>query len=299
MKFLLALLFLGIATSANAGECDFIRFNKCESCDNPLAFSVGSDEACSYLCPNREVNHDGSGSFVLARNCALKKCPKDFPYRGEYGSCFATQLKASQNDYEMMEANVNEDGKVETSFVTAPYATDNQCPEDKPLLYSDKCFPCDEPDDLSVSETECAKCPNRVYKFYPKWDVEYCELLPPKDKPLQRWDGANFSCDEPKAISTKTHCNIEGDCEDVCPNRTILYSIGGNVPSVPNCPPEKPLMDSEGICYSCDVPISVGLEWNERLCQRFCPTQRHLLGNKCVLNNQIDVNKQTRPEASA
>lgn len=281
MKFLLTLLSFGIVTLANAGECDFIQFNKCQSCDNPLAFSVGSDEACSYLCPNREVNYNGSGTAVLARNCALKKCPKDFPYRGEYGSC----LKDGQNTFAKIEENESEEIIDTSSFVTAPDAIDNQCPEDKPLLQSNKCFSCDDIDDFSISETECAKCPNRVYKFYPKWDLGQCELSPQKDKPLQRWDGVSFSCEEPTTIRTKTHCNIENDCEDICPNRTILYYIGGNIPSIPNCPPDKPLMDNEGICYSCDVPIPVGLEWNERLCQRFCPTQRHLLGDKCVLNN--------------
>lgn len=256
MKFLLTLLSFGFATLANAGECDFIQFNECQSCDDPLAFSVGSDEACSYLCPNREVNHDSGGFHVLARNCALKKCPEDFPYRGEQGSCFANHPDASEE----IEENISEEILNASPFATAPYAIDNQCPEDKPLLYSNKCFSCDDIDDFSISETECAKCPNRVYKFYPQWNVRQCERSPQKDKPLQRWDGVSFSCDEPNSIRTKTHCNIEEDCEDICPNRTILYDIGGNVPSIPNCPPDKPLMDSEGICYSCDVPIPVGLK---------------------------------------
>ncbi len=78
MKFLLILVSFFIVTSANAGECDFIKFNKCQSCDNPLAFNVGSDAACSYLCPNREINYAGSGSAVLARNCALKNVLKIF-----------------------------------------------------------------------------------------------------------------------------------------------------------------------------------------------------------------------------
>lgn len=280
LKLIVFLLTLTVGRTANAEECNFIQFNKCQSCDNPLAFSVGSNEACSYLCPNREINHDGSGSSVLARNCALKKCPEDFPYRGEQGSCFANQSDVSESIKENTEEIINE-----SSFSTAPDAIDNQCPEDKPLLYSNKCFSCDDIEDFSISENECAKCPNRVYKFYPKWDVRQCELPLQKDKPLQRWDGVNFSCDEPSVIRIKTHCNIEEDCEDICPNRTILYFIGGNVPSVPNCPPDKPLMDSEGICYSCDAPIPVGLEWNERLCQRFCPTQRHLSESECVLNN--------------
>ena len=281
MKFLLILLSFGIATTANAGECDFIKFNKCQSCNSPAAFTVGSDEACSYLCPNREINYEGSGSSVLQRNCALKKCPEDFPHRGKYGSC----LKTDQDDSDTAEDNENNEKIEEYSFESAPYAIDNQCPEDKPLLYSGKCFSCNDFSDFSISEAECAKCPNRIYKLYPNWGVESCEPPLQKDKPLQRWDGVSFSCDEPRVIRIKTHCNIEEDCEDICPNRTILYYVGGNIPSVPNCPPDKPLMDDEGICYSCDVAIPVGLTFNERLCQRFCPTQRHLSESKCVLNN--------------
>ena len=102
---------------------------------NIYAFSVGSDEACSYLCPNREVNHYGSGSLVVARNCALKKCPDNAPFQSEYGSCFATEEEARKD-----------------------------------------------------------------------------------------------------------------------------------------------------ICYACDAPVPVGLEWNTRLCQRFCPDNRHLEWHNCVLN---------------
>ncbi len=161
----------------------------------------------------------------------LKKCPENFPYRAENGSCFASKQEAEENSFETMDLNFNYDNYLKGAYSTAPYAVDGQCPEDKPLLYSKRCYPCDAPEDLSVSETECAKCPNRVYKYYPDWEIEYCELSLLKDKPLRRWDGANFRCDE---------------------------------------------------------PVPVGLEWNRRLCRRFCPTQRKLLGSECVLIDQND-----------
>lgn len=214
------LLLCGVlsVSSAYAGDCDFIKFNRCESCDDRFAFSVGSAEACTFLCPNREVNYEGSGSAVTQINCALKECPKEFPYKSPYGSCFATQREADSG-YELntVMGNFNED-------------------------------------DILDGISDDVSCP--------------------ADKPLKRWDGACFSCNEEKAVRIETDCNIEQDCEDMCPNRTILYWIGGNVPSVPNCPPDKPLMDDEGICYACDVPIVVGLTWNERLCERFCPNER-------------------------
>lgn len=282
MRFFLILLSLGFISGANAGECDFIQFNACQSCDNPLAFSVGSDEACSYLCPNREVNYENSGTQVIIRNCALKKCPDNFPFQAVNGSCFATKSDAEYYEEELIEENTNNDNIYVSS---STFVKNGKCPENKPIMTKETCHSCEELDDWDVSEEKCAKCPNRVFKFYSKWDVAQCEPKSHKDKPLRRWDGTFFSCDESKTIRIETHCNFDKDCEDVCPNRTVLYRIGGNIPSVPNCPPDKPLMDREGICYSCDVPISVGLEWNERLCQRFCPTKRHLWGMECVLND--------------
>ena len=110
-----------------------------------------------------------------------------------------------------------------------------------------------------------------------------CELECPADKPLKNWDDECYSCDEKLIVRLDTHCNIEEDCEDICPNRTILYFIVGNIPSIPNCPPDKPLMDREGICYPCDAPIAIGLELNERLCTQACPKQRAMINGYCQL----------------
>ncbi len=284
MKYFFMLFLLCVSFSVEAGECDFIQFNKCQSCDNPLAFNVGSDEACAFLCPNRKVNYENSGSMVITRNCALKKCPENYPYSSANGSCFATKQEAEDGYVTLAEENTNNDNILSGTYTTAPLAENGKCPDDLPLLYASKCFSCDESDDLSIPEEDCAKCPNRVYKYYPKWDVARCERKAPAGKPLRRWDGAFFSCDEEKAVRVDTHCNIDEDCEDLCPNRTILYSVGGNVPSVPNCPPDKPLMDDEGICFACDMPVEVGLTFNPRLCERFCPHSRRIWGRECVLN---------------
>lgn len=37
-------------------------------------------------------------------------------------------------------------------------------------------------------------------------------------------------------------------------------------------------------CLSCDTPVAVGVRWNTSLCQRFCPNERHLFLENCVLN---------------
>lgn len=268
---------------ANASECAFIKFNKCQSCEDKNAFLVGSDEACTFLCPNRVINYTGSDSQDVVRNCALKQCPPEFPFAAANGSCFDSEEEAQRQPYLTTE-DTNNDDILSGTYASVPPSTDGKCPENMPLMYSNKCFSCSEIDDLSTSKEDCDKCPNRVYKEYLNWNVKHCELKAPIDKPLKRWDGKFFSCDEEKVVRVATHCNIENDCEELCPNRTILYATGGNVPSVPNCPKDKPLMDSEGICFACNAPIAVGVEHNTRLCEKSCPNERHLEGDYCVLN---------------
>lgn len=284
MKIVLTILLilLPFFSLSAAEKCDFIKFNECLSCDSRFAFSVSSEEICTFFCPNREVNYKGSGSAVINYNCVLKECPPEFPYRTDYGSCYKTKQEAEDNFYYDYGESKKEE-YLEGEYLAAPLAVDGKCPPERPLLYSKRCFSCQAVDDLSISEEECQKCPNRVYRVYPNWGVAHCEIPCPTDKPLQRWDGACFSCDEPGVIRLKTHCNLEDDCE-FCPNRTILYDIGGSVPSVPNCPPDKPLMDDEGFCFPCDTPVKVGVRWNTSLCQRFCPNERHLVLENCVLN---------------
>lgn len=305
-------LFLMLSIPCFAGECDFTQLNTCRSCDDPKAFLVGSVDACSFLCPGRVVNFEGSGSGAAQMNCALSKCPPDSPFQSRYGSCYKTQEEA-ENDlgYGEEESVFDQsplpetptmdpiDGKclpnwhlidrrvclpsLKGSSMVRPQ--NGECPEGyemgSGLVF---CKPCIDANDWDVTKDECNQCSNRVYKEYKEWGVTQCERVCPKETPFKRWDGKCFPCDYPKAIRVETHCNIEGDCDDICPNRTIIKSIGGNVPSVLNCPADKPMMDDEGICYSCDTPVDIGVQWNPDFCQRFCPNERHLLGDFCVLN---------------
>ncbi len=214
-----------------AQDCDFIQYNQCYSCDDPLAFEVGSSESCTYLCPNRTVNIEGSGSAWTAYNCALKECPKDRPFAAQNGSCFASPEEAENNSF--------------------AYNTDNTYVPD---------FPDNNFDHVMANNGKC-----------------------PDDKPLKNWDDGCYSCNEKLIVRLDTDCNFEKNCEDICPNRTVLYAMGGNIPSIPNCPPDKPLMDREGICYPCDAPIAIGLRLNERLCEQACPNQRVMAGVYCHL----------------
>lgn len=75
MKIVLTILLilLPFFSLSAAEKCDFIKFNECLSCDSRFAFSVSSEEICTFFCPNREVNYKGSGSVVINYNCVLNK----------------------------------------------------------------------------------------------------------------------------------------------------------------------------------------------------------------------------------
>ena len=227
-KFILLYSFL-LSSSCLAGECDFIQFNSCRSCEDSRAFNVATVDSCSFLCPGRVVNFAGSGSSVVQINCAVEICPTHQPFQSYYGNCYKTQEEADNDFGDNMKDNED----------LAEDSSDN-----------------------SDEENECG------------------------ENHFKRWDGKCFSCDYPKAVRIQSQCNYEKTCDDVCPNRTIIKWIGGNPPSVLNCPTDKPMMDDEGICYSCDTPIPIGVQWNPDFCHRFCPNERHLDGNFCVLNTK-------------
>ena len=226
----ITVLFFMLSTSCFAGECDFMQFNSCRSCDDVRAFSVGSIDACSFLCPGRVVNFAGSGSSVVQINCAVEMCPSSLPFQSIYGNCFKTQEEADEDYGDTMKDNEDDTEDIADNF---------------------------------NEEKDCAE-----------------------DNYFKRWDGKCFSCDYPKVIRVESECNLGNNCEDICPNRTIVKWAIGNAPSILNCPTDKPMMDDEGICYSCDTPIPIGVKWNPEFCHRFCPDKRHLEGDFCVLNTK-------------
>lgn len=140
------------------------------------------------------------------------------------------------------------------------------------------CFSSEEEsfsdDGVSVTENVCKDNIKDIFE-----EKKTCS----KEKPLARWDGTCFSCSEERTIYLDASCNFDKNCETVCPERTILYSSGGNPPSIPNCPKDKPLMDENGICHSCDTNIEIPFEFNDYLCQKACLGIRHMENGNCVL----------------
>ncbi|MBQ8482633.1 MAG: hypothetical protein IJ532_08925 [Alphaproteobacteria bacterium] len=289
MKKFVLILGLVLSLSANASaennsfkDCDFIIYNKCISCDTPYAFEVGYNSNCTMVCPNRDVLYEGVG-YYSRKFCFLKQCPDDKPYRDSDGSCYEDEnhIPRWDNEYKGF-YDMYADATADEIWTFS--ANNGKCPQEAPLLEQNKCFSCFEIQNLSISEKECDKCPNRKYIYSKQWKHGECTLPCPSNKPLKRWDGKCFSCDEKKAVALETWCNFDIDC-DVCPNRTILYSVGGNIPSILNCPPNKPLMDSHGVCYSCDTPQYIDVKWNGDLCTKIC-SNRYLdtTNDSCILN---------------
>jgi len=287
--FIIALLFLSAPVAAENiiedkfENCDFIIYNQCIHCDNPFAFEVGFEENCTNVCPNRTTNIHGSGSLRKQINCALKKCPQELPYRDKDGSCYKDEKHVPRwdNEYTGFYSMFATDNK---HYPQGFPAENEQCPDNTPLYKGGKCYSCYEIDTLNISKEECNKCPNREYIYSKEWEHGGCSLSCPADTPLKRYDGKCFSCEEKKVVATETWCNFDVNCE-VCSNRTIIHDLGGNVPSIPNCPPDKPLMDSHGVCYSCDTEEYVDVTYNENFCHRFCPDKRHIIHpHICIWN---------------
>jgi len=257
-------------------KCDTYIMGKCFSCYSPMTFEISSDEICQEICPERIVIHAWKRSF-----CALKRCPLLYPYRDqETGDCRSTQQLPI--DIEINKVNVAE--RKHKKWYSIP-AKNNKCPSDKPLLSKDFCYPCNYKYPLSVDKGLLTHCPNRINISYP-WKKANNEaltyLICPKDKPLYHWSGVCYSCDYPDVVPVLTQCLENKKICDVCPNRTILPLSGGNRPSILNCPKSKPLMDINGICFSCDTFLKINVKEMEDSCQAYCPTQRVLQGNLCI-----------------
>lgn len=289
MKKLIMFLGLILCLSTNARadnnnfkDCDFVIYNKCISCNTPHAFEVGYEANCTSVCPNRDVLTDGVG-YYSRKFCFLKQCPEDRPFRDHDGSCYEDENHVPrwnnkyQGFYDMFaDATANE---IKHTFVD-----NGKCPQEMPLLEQNECFSCSETKNLSITEKECEQCPNRKFVYSEQLQHGECILPCPSDKPLKSWDGTCFSCDEKKVVTLETWCNFDVDC-DVCPNRTILHSIGGNIPSILNCPPDKPLMDSHGVCHSCSTPQFIDVRWNSNLCSTVCPNRYlNTTNDSCILN---------------
>lgn len=276
-KFLIYVFCFSLWTFVTYAEpnqdCELIIQGHCKSCNSLESFEVSSIETCKALCPNRKNFYPWRMIY-----CALEECPKDYPVRDEeYGHCSTEKIN---------ERNILEEEFKEIDIATEQYgvkASGNECPPDKPLFDNHWCLPCDYPFDVSSTKENAKHCPNRISIPYPWSNNDYTETyLPcPEDKPLRSWYGKCYSCDYPDVIHVITQCLEDDKICDVCPNRIILPRNGGNRSSILKCPSDRPLMDSSGICFSCDVNIPIETA-RKNDCEKFCSSQRKQIEGACV-----------------
>jgi len=277
-------------------------------CDSPLAYQVGTDEECIKQCPNRETNDSGSGTGMnYTINCALKKCPMDKPLRIDDGSCFScyeSKLPVSSVVKNCLVCPNRVEVHLQNPLTTV--CSLKECPHDAPLrAWLQGCYACSDTDYYAQFETKnCDVCPNRI-KVKNKMGEARCEIQIdqsdsnvvvakddkcPTNIPLKRWDGCCFSCDTNDTIALDSKCNDKwGTCEYVCPNREIVYQVGGNPSSFLKCPDATPLRDSNGKCQACDAGWDINMKFQDTTkCESICPNRIQPKDSVlCALKNSI------------
>ena len=171
---------------------------------------------------------------------------------------------------------------VRAPHVPAIMAANGKCPADKPFEeWGGKCFPCDTEEDLSFSR-KCREKPETCEKICPgreiiKYDnfLLTSRLKCPVSKPLRQWDGKCFSCDTKGSISIDSECNMNpGTCEHFCPNREIVYQVGGNPGSMLKCSDDRPLRDEHEECHACDYELDISMKYQPpKKCGQVCPNR--------------------------
>ncbi len=272
------ILFPALVSAQDSKNCELIIAGQCTDCNRPEAFEINDEKICKALCPNRKATQIHRYLF-----CVLEECPKEYPIWDDYsGDCIS---ETDSSGTSVFDEEFNEIKEAEKQYRIK--TIDGKCPKDMPLLsYSkDYCYSCNYPFDIGIAKENSNICPNRVSIPYP-WvhdDSTESYIICPKDKPLYSWQGKCMSCDHPTTIPVLSQCLEDDTICDVCPNRRILDQQGGNRPSVIMCPPDRPLMDVNGICFSCDIDIPISLV-KKSDCEEFCPAKRMQKFSICVLN---------------
>lgn len=242
------------AVALDADTSVFYYSQTSYTCEEAASFGLGTPDLCSKLCPNREVVMLEAGSSGFAYYCALRVCPADKPLRDKYGSCYACNENAPIFEIENCTVCPNR------------YEQQGEC-----LLKAD------------IGTTD-SKANIRSEGQAAEENVFVDEGMPcPFDRPLRRYDNACLKCDVEEEVSLDSICNFENNCEAACPNRAIIRGIGGSPSSVLKCPLERPLIDSVGMCLSCDEESDIDVEYNEQNCERYCAGKRYLFLSKCIM----------------
>ncbi|MBQ8251565.1 MAG: hypothetical protein IJY92_06630 [Alphaproteobacteria bacterium] len=126
-----------------------------------------------------------------------------------------------------------------------------ECPKEKPVIWIDEtCITCEKTKtNLEKMGNIHSKNPNDFFKF------------------MNMLESAQKNCPEAQNDDEKSDKKEE------------TKSINGE------CPPEKPLIDTRGICHSCDDPNPLAMPFDKLdLCEKLCSTEtkRYQVGPYCL-----------------
>ncbi len=135
---------------------------------------------------------------------------------------------------------------------------------DKPLRdTSGNCYACSEVGRVLVKDNPCEEVCSERYKY-----GNYCYYCPP-EKPLMDTNGNCYACDDASDVQIRVLLSsIYLPCEGICPDRQQSGSY------CYYCPPDKPLVDSNGGCHACseEEDIAQG-PYPNLLCSEVCPNR--------------------------
>ena len=149
-------------------------------------------------------------------------------------------------------------------LVDLPPVNSKGCPNATPLKdWTGKCHSCEEVERISAdSKTECETVCNGLHGRSKRVNKLDCILAHcPKNKPLRDHWGECVPCDYEKPTKADENCSIS------CPNRTIRKDKC----VIADCS-NRPLLDFEGVCYSCNTKESVQVEKGK--CTSVCPNRK-------------------------
>ncbi len=241
---------------------------ECYRCDSEAAVATFKGY-CTSICPNRIETTKGIVNPKGAL-CLLPSCPPDKPLKDRLGGCYSCDdTQEIYTDRDSCTSICPNRIEIETRGVCLP-----SCPENKPLMDEfGECHACDYKHSITMSHDKCLQvCSNRISVL-----GNQCILPCPADKPLLNLGAGPtgcYSCDYPDDINTK-----DGACEQVCDNR-IYFANSCRI----KCPPETPLMDNRGLCYSCDTTETI----KSKMCTTTCPNRELLSSEQCALSCPAD-----------
>jgi len=250
---------------------------KCRKCTDAGNYYTFATKAECDKCPERVFG------FAFNDKCMLKcgtpgTYTEDKPLHNGNGVC----LKCSESGNISMPAEYASkctlcSGRVLVGNTCMPkdYCTTTE----KPLMdESGNCYACDIPKSLPKQDKCLTACPNeREVDKNGKCILKACN-----DGQFKTTDNSCLDCDDAGnyyTFATKAEC-------DKCPERVFGYVFNDKCMlkcgTLGTYTEDKPLYNSNGICFSCNTRSVVSVDWGDKSrCETICPN-RTLDGNNCI-----------------